>query len=220
MKIGNKEYKTVTLELLKKLNACKEGIDFFRRNKLEGFPLSRLNEIVDDHAGFVSWLKKVLKVVGKWEFDQNDNVTKEVDSDGDVWKYEYDQNGNMTKKVNSDGNVWEFEYDQNGKRVKEVLPSGRVWSYEYDQNGNQTKEMDSFGLVWEREYDQNGNKTKEVYPSGSVWEYEYDQNGNQTKEFRREVCCSEYKSSFYSDGQLKSYGRLQIPFFEKPSETS
>jgi len=48
MKIGNKEYKTVTLELLKELNACQSGVDFFKRNKLEGFPLSRLQEISGD----------------------------------------------------------------------------------------------------------------------------------------------------------------------------
>ncbi len=199
MKIGNKTYETVTLELLKKLDACEDGVDFFRRNKLEGFPLNRLHEIEGDYNGFVSWLKETLKVAEEWEYDQKGNLTQEMSCDGRVWKYEYDQNGNRIKEMSCDGRVWKFEYDQNGNLTKEVDWESDATKYEYDQNGNKTKEVFYDGDVIKYEYDQNGNEANLVNSKGSIWKSE---------------------SSFYSDSQLKSYGGLKIPFFEKPLENA
>ncbi len=194
MKIWNKEYKTVTLELLKKLEACDDGLDFFLRNKLEGFPLNRLHEIEGDYNCFVSWLKRTLDETKWWEFDQNGNKVKEAYPYGDVWKYEYDASGNMTKQVDWKGRPTEYEYDQSGNMTKKVYFDGRVLEYEYDQNGNQTREVDCFGCVKKFEHDKNGNKSKIVF-------------------FNHHI---ERKSSFYPDGQLESYCDLKIPFFEKP----
>ncbi len=198
MKIGNKTYETVTLELLEKLEACQRGVDFFRRNNLEGFPLNRLHEVEGANGSDISWLIYTLKAAEKWEYDKNGNVTKKVFPNGSVYKYEYDQDGNMTKKV---------------------LPNGSAWSSEYDLNGNKVKEEDSDGNVTEFEYDQDGNVTKRVDWDGDVWKYEYDQNGNKTKTVDYNGRVKRFESSFYPDGQLKSYRDLEIPFFEKPSES-
>ncbi len=222
MKIGNKEHKTVTLELLKKLNACEEGLDFLRRNKLEGFPLSRLHEIEGDYDGFVSWLKKTLEVARDWqyEYDKDGNVTKIMASPSIIAKYEYDQNGNMTKEVDSDGFFTEIKYDQNGNMIEQVSASGRTTEYKYDQNGNMIEQVSASGRTTEFEYDKDGNVTKVVEADGYVWLYELDSKGNTLVKANSDGHVWKYESSFYPDGQLKSYGSLKIPFFEKPSESS
>ena len=124
MKIGNKTYETVTVELLKELKACREGQVFLFAHGLEGFPLGRIQEIEGDYKGFVTWLKNA--IVGKTQPKENQKV-------------------------------WEIGYRENGDVISMNTPSGCFASLEFD---------------------------------------------------------------YYSDGQLKSYRGLTIPFFEKPSESA
>ena len=51
---------TLTLELMKKLDACKDSYKFVENNKLIGYPLNRLQEIKGDYKSYVSWLKNEL----------------------------------------------------------------------------------------------------------------------------------------------------------------
>jgi len=55
----------ITKDLLKKLNACKGGIDFMVRNNLEGYDWDKIDAIEGDYKSFISWLRgfKDLKFV-------------------------------------------------------------------------------------------------------------------------------------------------------------
>ena len=64
--------KTITIDLLNNFGACSEGIDFFRRNKLEGFPLNKLDEVKGDHKSFLIFLKNKLSIIHK--IDNNGNI--------------------------------------------------------------------------------------------------------------------------------------------------
>ena len=142
---------TLTVKYLESLGACKEGIEFVKRNGLEGLSLDLLDKIEGDVSGrFVSWLKEAKKP-----------------------KFEYDSQGNKTKKTNPNGDVWTWEYDNQGNMTKETYPNGSIYSYEYDSQGNMTKMTGPSGRVLTWEYDSQGNKTKETYLNGRVrtWEY-------------------------------------------------
>ena len=99
---------TLTVKLLKDLKACKSGIDFVKRNGLEGLSLDLLDKTRGDHEGFVSWLKEALST--EREYDTQGNKIKETDPNGDVWTYEYDTQGNTIKQTAPYGDVWTYEY--------------------------------------------------------------------------------------------------------------
>ena len=85
--------KILSKELLHNWDACEEGIEFCERNKLFGFDLSRIDEVVGDYNNFINWLKNELKC--KREYNSQGNKIKEETSDGYWFKWEYDSHGNM-----------------------------------------------------------------------------------------------------------------------------
>ena len=89
--------KTLTIKLLKDLDACQEGIDLVKNSNLEGFPLNRLGEVKGDYEDFVTWLKDKLEYI-EIEYDTNGNIIskKELDYNGNVkWSYEYSYDENV-----------------------------------------------------------------------------------------------------------------------------
>ena len=111
---------TLNVEYLTKLDACDEAIQFVKRNNLEHFPVSRINEIEGDNSGWVRWIKDKLDSVR--EYDTNGNVIHFKKFDGSEHWREYDSNGNVIHYKNSDG--YKCSY-----RV-EYYPSGQLKRYE------------------------------------------------------------------------------------------
>ena len=146
--------KTLNIEFLKSLQACQSGIDFVKRANLEGFPLSKLDQVEGDYNGFVDWLRQELKTVRV-----------------------YNDQGLMTKKVYPSGYVCEYEYNDQGLMTKQVYPWGRVREYEYNDQGLMTKEVNTYCGVNEYEYNDQGLMNKEVYPWSDRYEYEFDNQG-------------------------------------------
>lgn len=176
---------TITLEWLKQRKAPKECLEFFERNKLEGFPVDGLGEIEGDFNNFVWWVKCVLDC--KFEYNKHGNVITEIVSSGYFVKHEYDKQGNKTKEIHPSGHTYQ-------------------WKYEYDRYDNLIKEVHQNGIIyqWRYEYDEYGNMTKEIYPNGEVCQYEYDDLGNMIKEINSDGRYFQYEYEYYGNGQLKS----------------
>ena len=120
----------LTVKFLEDRRACKEGIDFVKRNGLEGLSLDLLDKVKGDVlGGFVSWLKSNKET--KVEHDSQGNRTKETYPYGDVYTYEYDSQGNKTKMTYPDGRVHTYEYDSQGNKTKMTYPDGDVTTREY-----------------------------------------------------------------------------------------
>ena len=201
--------KNLNIELLKSLDACESGIDFVKRANLEGFPLSKLDQVEGDYNGFVDWLRQELKTVRVYN-DQG-LMTKRVNPLGRVYEYEYKDQGVMTKRVNPLGDVYRYEYNDQGLMTKEVLHSGGVREYEYNGQGLMTKEVYPSGDVYEYEYNDKGLITKEVYSSGGVCEYEYNGQGLMTKRVDPSGRVCEYEYEFDNKDRLFSItGRSQL----------
>ena len=50
----------ITVSVLERLSACQDGIDWWVRNGLDGFPASHLKDITGDYMGYISWLRSRL----------------------------------------------------------------------------------------------------------------------------------------------------------------
>ena len=120
------EPERLTIDFLERNGACKSAFDFVKRNKLEGFPLDRLNEIEGDYSGYVGWLREKLKC-----------------------QYEYDNHGNLIKRIFPDGRKIQYEYDNHGSLIKKIFPDGfeSTWTTEYYDDG-QLKRYDGLYIPW------------------------------------------------------------------------
>lgn len=126
-----------------------------------------LGDVEQKDRKFITNKLKVLKVVDKSEYQ---NL---------VPKFEYDDNGNLIKKIDINGDVWGWEYDVNGNITKKVTPGG-TWTYEYDYKGVLRKEIFPQGFV--RIFDKKKRLIKRIDPRVGTWIYTYDDKGNQISE--------------------------------------
>ena len=102
----------VTKEVLDKLNACKEGIKFFVKNDLEGFPVDRLQDIEGDYKNYVSWL---LDKFDNCTYDSKGNMLSYKNSNGFSQEYTYDDKGNLLSHKDSSGHSREYTYTKDDK---------------------------------------------------------------------------------------------------------
>ena len=75
-----------------------------------------------------------------YTLDDNGNVVKRANDDGDVYTYTYDARGNLTEKQFPDGGKYTFEYNDQDLCVKQTYVSAGGYetgtTYQYDEHGN------------------------------------------------------------------------------------
>ena len=137
----------ITAELLTKMEACQEAIDFIKRNYPDGIDLDKY-KIKGDFNGWVAWFRTEIMV-----------------------KYDYDTKGNRIRKTYPDGRVYKWDYDTKGNCIRKTYPNGRVYELDYDTKGNCIRETYPDGRVYEYDYDTKGNCIRKTYPDGRVLRY-------------------------------------------------
>ncbi|MCK4542700.1 MAG: RHS domain-containing protein [Spirochaetales bacterium] len=145
------------------------------------------NLIITDEKGNVT----------RKEFDEWDNLTKVIYTDGSEVAYEYEHTFNRKiKETDENGNVTEYEYDDAGNMTKKIEASGstdeRITEYTYDGDGNllTTKRLGDASTpeaTTVMEYDAAGNMTSVTDPESNVTRFtSHDIMGNVlTKEDAR-----------------------------------
>ena len=145
------------------------------------------------------------KQLMKFAYDKNGNRTKAENTDyetGDViwfYNYEYDNNNNMTKQIFKDDDIFSYKYDSNNDLIGYVYDNETYHAettYTNYSNGRQKTAITisyyiSDGVKGEEsklsityKYDKKGNNTSSLlkYSDGSTIEYQYtyDKAGNLT----------------------------------------
>ena len=107
---------TLNLKFLTALNACDAAKDFIKRNNLEAFPVSMLDQIQGDYDGWVKWIRNTLNT-SQLEFNTNGNIIYYKNSNGYEYWQEFDSNNNMIHYKNSIGCEQHYptEYYSNGQ---------------------------------------------------------------------------------------------------------
>ena len=153
---------TLNLKFLTALNACNAAKQFIKRNNLEAFPISMLDQIQGDHNDWVEWIKNKLNS-SQLEFDSNGNMIHSKDFYGFEYWQEYDSNGNMIHFKNSNGMEYWQEYDSNWNMIHSKHSYGAEYWQEYDSNGNMIHYKDSDGYEY--------HYPTEYYPNGQIKRY-------------------------------------------------
>ncbi|MCP4651936.1 MAG: hypothetical protein GY858_00930 [Candidatus Omnitrophica bacterium] len=136
-------------------------------------------------------------------FDAYGNVTKvEEHNQGATYTtlYEYDNQSNLTKVTDNQGNITQITYDSLGRKIKMDDPDMGIWFYEYDDVGNLIKQTDTKSQVLEFEYDDINRLTRKFTASTTLASYTYDDDAKDYCEGRlSKVADQSGSTDFYYD---------------------
>lgn len=135
-------------------------------------------------------------------YDDNDNVVKRTDANGNVTSYTYDNRGNMlsltdalgnterytydadfnqvTSFQDKNGNTYQFSYDQKGNLTAFNGPQSFSTTYTYNDKGWMITATDANNGVTRTTYNADGTMANVMNAAGYTTAYAYDQCGNIT----------------------------------------
>ncbi len=156
----------------------------------------------DDKGRVIEKVGLCCGIQSKLEYDEDDNVIKRIDANGNATTYTYDDRGNMLSLTDALGNTERYTYDPDFNQVTSFADkNGNNYQFAYDQNGNLTSLNGPLGFSNTFTYndkgwpvtttDANGNVTRTTYntdgttanvmdAAGYTTTYAYDQCGNIT----------------------------------------
>ena len=127
-----------------------------------------------DSLGNMTKTQNPLERVVKYEYDGNNNMTKRIFNELEA-TYEYDEADNLIKEVSEYGLKETYTYDNENHMTSLTKNDGTKIKYSYDALGRQLSEG-----TREFEYDPYDNITKATYNKKTI-EYTYDDFDHMTK---------------------------------------
>ena len=134
------------------------------------------------------------------EYDEDNNVVKSTDANGNATSYTYDDRGNVLSMtdalgqtqtisyttewdlpsmyVNKEGRVFRFRYDAKGNLLSFTSPLGQSSSYTYNSKGWMLTATDANGNVESVEYNRDGTVSSMMDAAGNAVGISYDAYGN------------------------------------------
>ncbi len=134
------------------------------------------------------------------EYDDDDNVVKRTDANGNITSYTYDDRGNMlsltdalggterytydnkfnqvTSFQDKNGNTYRFAYDGKGNLTSLAGPLGFSNSFTYNDKGWPLNTTDANSNVTATTYNADGTTSKVMDAAGHTTTYSYDECGN------------------------------------------
>lgn len=141
-------------------------------------------------------------IQSKIEYDEDDNVVRRTDANGNVTSYTYDDRGNMlsltdalgnterytyeakynqvTSFTDKNGNVYRFTYDDKGNLTSLSGPLGFTNSFAYNDKGWPLTSTDANNNVTVTSYNDDGTTAQVMDAAGYITRYDYDKCGNIT----------------------------------------
>lgn len=141
-------------------------------------------------------------IQSKLEYDDDDNVVRRTDANGNVTSYTYDDRGNMlsltdalgnterytydnkynqvTSFTDKNGNVYRFTYDGKGSLTALSGPLGFTNTFTYNDKGWPLTSTDANNNVTVTSYNADGTTAQVMDAAGYITHYGYDKCGNIT----------------------------------------
>ncbi|MGJ8726753.1 MAG: DUF6531 domain-containing protein [Roseibacillus sp.] len=141
-----------------------------------------------------------MTAIARYEYDEEGNVLKQFDADGNFSEFGYDALGRLISTIDPLGrttystydtlgrvrkitdarnHATEYTYDDLGRLIEVLDAHENVTRYTYDESGNRLSMFDPRGKETSYEYDNLGRLIKETEPEGTFYAYTYDAVGNR-----------------------------------------
>ncbi|WLG30261.1 RHS repeat-associated core domain-containing protein [Pseudomonas lurida] len=119
-----------------------------------------------------------------WKYERNDqgDVTRRTDPDGNATDYSYNQYGQLVGVWYPDHSCQRLVWNERGQLLEEQLPNGGIKRYRYDDLGRQVAREDEHGALTQYQWDSVGRLIRVVLPGGACREYSYNAYGKITSE--------------------------------------
>lgn len=118
----------------------------------------------------------------KYEYDQDKNISKITDANGNISTYTYDAKANLLSKTDPLGNVSSYSYEPVfDKLVGYKDRNGNITSFSYDSRGNLTQATYPLSVVNSFGYSSNGDLLSTTDGNGNSTTYSYNTYGNLTE---------------------------------------
>ncbi|KTC50058.1 type IV secretion protein Rhs, partial [Pseudomonas fluorescens ABAC62] len=131
--------------------------------------------------GFVRVVRRGAAV---WKYERNEqgDITRRTDPDGQVTDYSYNKYGQLVGVWYPDHSCQRLVWDDRGQLVEEQLPNGGIKRYRYDDLGQQIAREDEQGALTQYQWDAVGRLIRVVLPDEATREYSYNPYGKITAE--------------------------------------
>lgn len=114
----------------------------------------------------------------QYQYNQNNQITRYIDRNGNMTQYSYDDRGKLTGIINALGEKRCFTYDEKGNVLSLDIDGQRIINNTYNAKGQLIKFKDAIGRSTETVYAENGLPERVIMPDGSVVQMAYDERGN------------------------------------------
>ncbi len=131
--------------------------------------------------GFVRVVRRG-EAVWKYERNNQGDVTRRTDPDGNATDYNYNKYGQLTGVWYPDHSCHRMVWNERGQLIEEQLPNGGVRRYRYDDLGRQIAREDEQGVLTQYQWDSISRLIRIVLPGGATREYSYNPYGKITAE--------------------------------------
>ncbi|WLH15957.1 RHS repeat-associated core domain-containing protein [Pseudomonas simiae] len=134
-----------------------------------------------------------------WKYERNDqgDVTRKTDPDGNATDYSYNKYGQLVGVWYPDHSCHRLVWNERGQLLEEQLPNGVIKRYCYDDLGRQVAREDAQGALTQYQWDSVGRLIRVVLPGGATREYSYNAYGKITSERNELGHVTRYE---YADG--------------------
>ncbi|NCE93694.1 RHS repeat-associated core domain-containing protein [Pseudomonas sp. L13] len=126
--------------------------------------------------GFVRVVRRG-EAVWKYERNEQGDVTRRTDPDGEVTDYSYNKHGQLTGIWYPDHSCHRLVWNERGQLLEEQLPNGGIKRYRYDDLGRQVAREDEHGALIQYQWDAAGRLLKLIQPGGGCREFSYNPYG-------------------------------------------
>ena len=154
----------------------------------------------DDKGRVIEKVGLCCGIQSKLEYDEDDNVIKRTDANGNITSYTYDDRGNMlsltdakgnterytydatfnnvTSYQDKNGNAYQFTYDPKGNLTALSGPEGFSNSFTYNEQGWPVTATDGNNNVTRTTYNADGTTASVMDAAGYIRSFAYDAFGN------------------------------------------
>ncbi len=130
------------------------------------------------------FLRVVRRGQAVWNYEHNDqgNVIRKTDPDGNVTDYSYNKCGQLIGVWFPDHSCLRRAWNERGQLLEEQWPDGGGKRYRYDDLGRRVAQEDKHGALTQYQWDSVGRLACVIMPDGGTREYSYNPYGKITAE--------------------------------------
>lgn len=138
-------------------------------------------EIANHRTVFVDYVTGSHSRFGTYIWDDKGRLIEIKNASGDSSiKFEYDDDNNLIRREDGNGNATTFTYDSNGNRLSETDALGYTQSYTYESSyNNMTSYTDKKGNLYTFVYNENGDLLEEHGPLNYSHSFTYNSFGQK-----------------------------------------